>query len=223
MPSNSSVSLPLQAVVFDYGAVLTLAPTLEEWSELAATAGLPVKEFRRAYGLYRPDYDRAACGATAYWQAVTRRPLDAHTLAKLIELDNRHWTRINPEMLALSRRLRQAGIKTAILSNMEFEMLAEMRAKLPWLDEFELQVYSCEVRMAKPDHAIYLHATAELGVQPGETLFIDDKPVNVEGARQVGMKALLFDQPTRQAELEALLNREGIALEEEADAAAAIQ
>jgi hypothetical protein len=30
-------------------------------------------------------------------------------------------------MLGLARRLRKAGIKTAILSNMEFEMLAAMR------------------------------------------------------------------------------------------------
>ena len=84
------------------------------------------------------------------------------TLGKLIELDNEQWTRVNPEMLALGRRLRKAGAKTAILSNMEFEMLAAMEAKFQWLSEFAVKIFSCKVRMAKPAAEIFLHTAAEL-------------------------------------------------------------
>ena len=46
--------------------------------------------------------------------------------------------------------------------------------------------------MAKPDPAIYHHVLKELGTQPEETLFIDDKAVNIEAAQALGMKALVF-------------------------------
>ena len=200
----------LQAVVFDYGTVLSYSPTAEEWQRLALTAGRPLQEFRHDYWLYRDAYDRAACGATSYWQAVARRCLDARTLGKLIAFDNQQWTRVNPAMLDLSRRLRAYAVKTAILSNMEFEMLAEMRAKFDWLNEFSLQVYSCEVRMAKPEVAIFLHTAAELGVEPSGILFVDDKQTNLDGARKAGMKTLLFDAPEKQSELENLLHQEGV-------------
>ena len=203
-----------QAVVFDYGTVLSYAPTPRQWQELAATAGRPHDEFKYDYWRYRDEYDRASCGAAAYWQAVARRPLDSRTLGKLIELDNTQWTRVNPGMLTLASRLRKAGIKTAILSNMEFEMLAAMRAKFPWLSEFAVKIFSCEVRLAKPAVEIFLHTAAELRVDPGCALFLDDKPPNIDGARKAGMQAFLFDAPEKQDELECLLREKGILLAE---------
>ena len=204
----------LQAVVFDYGKVLSYAPTPREWQELASTAGRPLDAFQPDYWRYRDAYDRASCGAAAYWQAVARRPLDSRTLGKLIELDNEQWTRVNPDMLALARRLRKAGIKTAILSNMEFEMLAAMQAKFPWLSEFAVRIFSCKVRLVKPSVEIFLHTAAELRVAPGCALFLDDKPPNIDGARKAGMQAFLFDAPEKQGELERLLLEKGIPLAE---------
>jgi putative hydrolase of the HAD superfamily len=203
-------STALQAVVFDYGTVLSFAPTSREWHELASVVGRPPDDFKRDYWIYRDGYDHASYGATTYWQAVARRPLDSPTLAKLIELDNEQWTRVNPGMLALSRRLREAGIKTAILSNMEFEMLAAMRAKFPWLNEFKVKIYSCEIRLAKPEVEIFLHTARGLRVEPGRTLFLDDKQVNIDGARKAGMQAFLFDAPEKQVELEHLLLEQGV-------------
>jgi len=200
----------LQAVVFDYGKVLSYAPTPTEWQELSSTAGRPLDEFKHDYWRYRDEYDRACCGASAYWQAVARRPLDSRTLGRLIELDNEQWTRVNPGMLALARRLREAGVKTAILSNMEFEMLAAMRAKFPWLGEFAVKVFSCEIQLVKPQVEVYLHTAAALRVDPGCTLFLDDKQPNIDGARKAGMQAFLFDAPEKQGELEYLLLEKGI-------------
>jgi len=205
-------SSSLRAVVFDYGRVLSYAPTLRQWQELASTAGRPLDEFQQSYWRYRDEYDRASCGAAGYWQAVARRPLDSRTLGKLIELDNEQWTRVNPDMLALSCRLRMAGIKTAILSNMEFEMLAAMQAKFPWLSEFAVKIFSCEVRLTKPAVEIFLLTAADLRVDPDCALFLDDKQSNIDGARKAGMQAFLFDTPEKQVELEQLLLEKGILL-----------
>jgi FMN phosphatase YigB (HAD superfamily) len=51
--------------------------------------------------------------------------------------------------------------------------------------------------MAKPDPAIYRHVLKELGTQPEETLFLDDKLVNVEAAEALGIKAIQFSTVDR--------------------------
>jgi putative hydrolase of the HAD superfamily len=105
-----------------------------------------------------------------------------------------------------------AGIKTAILSNMEFEMLAAMQAKFPWLSEFAVKIFSCEVRLTKPAVEIFLLTAADLRVDPDCALFLDDKQSNIDGARKAGMQAFLFDTPEKQVELEQLLLEKGILL-----------
>jgi HAD superfamily hydrolase (TIGR01509 family) len=53
-------------------------------------------------------------------------------------------------------------------------------------------VWSYQLRIAKPDPAIYLHVLKELGTRAEETLFLDDKLVNVEAARALGIQAIQF-------------------------------
>ncbi len=53
-------------------------------------------------------------------------------------------------------------------------------------------VVSGAVKMLKPDPAIYHLALNRFGLAPGEALFVDDRAVNVDGARSVGMHAHLF-------------------------------
>jgi len=60
--------------------------------------------------------------------------------------------------------------------------------------------------MRKPDAQIYLYALNNLGVKPEEAVFVDDRLVNVEGARKVGMGTVLFQNPAQcKKELDKLL------------------
>jgi HAD superfamily hydrolase (TIGR01509 family) len=54
---------------------------------------------------------------------------------------------------------------------------------------------SAEVGVMKPEARIYQMALDALGVAPAESVFVDDFPENVEGARAVGMQAIHFIQP----------------------------
>ena len=53
-------------------------------------------------------------------------------------------------------------------------------------------VVSGREKLLKPDPAIYYLALDRFGLKPAEALFIDDREINVEGARAVGMHAHLF-------------------------------
>ncbi|MGH3745350.1 MAG: HAD-IA family hydrolase, partial [Mycobacteriales bacterium] len=57
-------------------------------------------------------------------------------------------------------------------------------------------VYSHEVHLAKPDPAIYHLACERLEVEPGEVVFVDDRPENVDAAAGLGMHAFLHADDT---------------------------
>ncbi|MCB9205062.1 MAG: HAD family phosphatase [Flavobacteriales bacterium] len=54
---------------------------------------------------------------------------------------------------------------------------------------FEKVYYSFEVGMRKPEERIFQLVIDELGFAPEETLFIDDSPQHIEGAKKVGLNA----------------------------------
>lgn len=185
----------LKAVLFDYGKVLSLPPTLEQWQMLSTRFGKPIQEFQEIYWGNREELDRGTLDNIAYWQKVGRDcglEISEAEALELIEQDNTQWTNENPEMLELARDLKRAGYKTAIVSNMERRMLAAMRKKLGWLDEFDVQIYSCEIGTVKPEPEIYLECCRRLECQPAEALFLDDKKANTEGAKKVGMQSYVF-------------------------------
>jgi HAD superfamily hydrolase (TIGR01509 family) len=68
-------------------------------------------------------------------------------------------------------------------------------------------VVSGEVKLLKPDPAIYYLALDRFGLKPADALFVDDREINVEGALAVGMEAHLF---TDAADLRARLEAEGL-------------
>jgi HAD superfamily hydrolase (TIGR01509 family) len=58
-------------------------------------------------------------------------------------------------------------------------------------------VYSHEVGLAKPDPEIYVLTASRLGVRPGEIVFLDDVPANVDAARAAGWHAVLHEDAAR--------------------------
>ncbi len=68
-------------------------------------------------------------------------------------------------------------------------------------------VVSGEVKLLKPDPAIYYLALDRFRLRPDEALFVDDRQINLAGAEAVGMKAHLF---TDAADLRRRLVAEGL-------------
>lgn len=89
------------------------------------------------------------------------------------------------------RSLRPA-YKTGLLSNAFSNLRHVVCDVWEFGDAFDAMVISAEVGMMKPDAAIYHLAAERLGVQPGEAVFVDDMPRNVDGARAAGMHSIQF-------------------------------
>jgi putative hydrolase of the HAD superfamily len=49
------------------------------------------------------------------------------------------------------------------------------------------------MKMRKPDEEIFKHVLSENGLIASETLFIDDSPQHIEGAKKVGIQTYYLD------------------------------
>lgn len=192
---------PIRAVIFDYGGVLTTSgrTALREWT--------------REEGIRRETYS-AALKAWLSRDAPHGTPIhrletgeiDAEQfnelLAERLETEDggpvapqgllsrlfAHM-RDDPEMLQLVRDLRDAGVRTALLSN-------SWGNNYPWdrlAGLFEQSVVSGEVGLRKPDPRIYRLVLDKLGLPARQTAFVDDGSPNVEVAGQLGMRTVLHD------------------------------
>ncbi len=90
------------------------------------------------------------------------------------------------------------GLKIALLSNAWTSLRTALESEWQIADVFDAIVVSAEVGLAKPDPRIYHLALAELGISPGEAVFLDDMQENIDAARFVGMHAVRFES-TEQA------------------------
>jgi putative hydrolase of the HAD superfamily len=99
---------------------------------------------------------------------------------------------VDEGMLDWVSQLRAAGIKTGLLSNMPRDLVTYLRANCKWMENFVFKTFSSEVRLIKPDPAIYEHTLHGLGVSSSESLFVDDREINIQAARALGMHAIQF-------------------------------
>ena len=119
----------------------------------------------------------------------------------LIEAYHRRWAETlgdaiqgTVEVLA---ELRDAGVRLVALSNWSAETFPVALERYPFLGWFEGIVISGEVGAAKPDERIFRALIERHGIEPAETVFVDDTVANVEAADELGFVGLRFHDPDR--------------------------
>jgi HAD superfamily hydrolase (TIGR01509 family) len=97
--------------------------------------------------------------------------------------------RLFDDALPFLHRLRSRGIAIAIVSNCG-QHTRNLLVSLGVAALADVLVLSCEVGLIKPSARIFRHALNELGVEPGDALFVDDQAVFCAGAEAVGVRAV---------------------------------
>jgi putative hydrolase of the HAD superfamily len=181
-------------VVFDYGGVISRPQPERDVAALAAAAGGPVPDFLDAYWARREAYDRADLDAEAFWKGVTNqlgRSWDPGRMPELVRLDIRSWQHLRPGVVRLVDEVAASGHRLALLSNAPHEVAAGF-ASLPVARQFEHLLFSCDLRLVKPDPRCFSAALATLEAAPADVIFIDDRQDNVDAAAGVGISAIKF-------------------------------
>ncbi|HWJ20333.1 MAG TPA: hypothetical protein VNR65_16580, partial [Geobacterales bacterium] len=106
------------AVIFDYGRVLSLAPSSAELQEFAALVGVTEPPFFEIYSATRHDYDAGRADFRQHWQSFADAAgveLGPAQVERIAGMETLMWLRVNPEALALAREIKAHGVRTAIL------------------------------------------------------------------------------------------------------------
>lgn len=180
-------------LVFDLGDVLV--PSGDVLPHLAAELGVTTAQLAPAFWRHRHAYDLGG-DERAYWESVLTalgRAPDAGLLRRLRDLDSTKWSVLPPAGRRLLDRL--AGLRLGILSNAPAPLAAAVRAA-QWSAAMDALVFSAEVRLAKPDPAIYARADAVYGTRPEDVVFFDDRADNVAAARAHGWDAHVWVEGT---------------------------
>ncbi|MGH3352812.1 MAG: HAD family hydrolase [Nocardioides sp.] len=200
---------PTRAVIFDYGGVMTtpvrdsiatwieadgikpesFTAVLKEWLGRYVDAGTPIHRLELG-DLPVEEFDRLLAGRLETYAGT---PVNSEgVLSRLFA-----GMAPDPQMWALARDLRAAGVRVALLSNSWGDFYDHAQIE----ETFEVAVISERVGLRKPDPAIFQLVLDKLGLDAAECAFIDDAEPNIIGARDLGLTAVLHQDAasTREA------------------------
>jgi putative hydrolase of the HAD superfamily len=86
-------------------------------------------------------------------------------------------------------------IKLFYLSNMPEPYARTLELKHDFIQWFDDGIFSADVKLAKPDAAIYALCTQRFGLQGTDTVFIDDSLHNIQAARTHGWRGVHLPVP----------------------------
>jgi epoxide hydrolase-like predicted phosphatase len=201
--------MTIQAVVFDIGGVLEITPDLGWAPAWESRLGLPAGEIgERMADAWRGGEIGAVSEAEVHQAARERLGLDEGQLAEFMaDLWRDYLGTANAELIEYARRLRPR-YRTGILSNSFVGARERERAAYGFEDLVDEIVYSHECGLSKPDPRAYALVCSRLGVEPVETVLVDDTEMCVDGARLAGLHAVQYrDNAQAIGGIEELLGR----------------
>ncbi len=182
----------IRAVLFDFGGVIAEEGFREGLRAIALLVGLDSEalfELGRET-VYRSRYVIGATPESAYWREIRERT----GISLTDDLMRREIIRrfvLRPEMLAHADRLRSSGLRVAILSD-QTNWLGEIDEHEHFSGHFDRVFNSYRLGKSKRDPSVFGDVCRGMGVEPRETLFVDDSAENVARARGAGLGAIRF-------------------------------
>ncbi|MFB9547986.1 HAD family hydrolase [Nocardioides luteus] len=182
----------VSGVVWDFGNVLI------KWDPLPAiAAGVGDADARAFLSSYDfGSWNHLQDAGRTWAQALTALEGDAPQWlsAGAAYVDNFPLSMLGPVpgTHELVRELAAAGFPQVGLTNWSAELYPHASSTYDVIGLLRDVVVSGEVRLAKPDPAIYQLVGERAGIPLERLVFIDDSPVNVDAAAGLGMQAIQF-------------------------------
>jgi len=198
----------IKAVIWDMGGVLLREEDPIPREKLAAEYGISVN---RLYELVFQSESSKLAGLgeiseEEHWNRVAQTigiPPD-----RLGDFQTRFWAgdRVDPQLSDFISGLK-GEYRTALLSNAWSGTRKALDEYYGCLDLFHHIIISAEVKLAKPDPAIYCETLQLVEVKPGEAIFVDDLQENVDAANELGIHGIRFHKADQAiADVRKLLN-----------------
>jgi len=181
----------IKAVIFDWGGVLIDDPFSTVVAYCSEALGVTEERFAQVREIHYPDFLKGLISEKEFWhRACGDLRVPPPSAPSLWGEAFRKAYVPRQEMFDLVAFLQGRGYRTALLSNAE-EPAAQYFQELGY-PMFDVLTFSCLEHTAKPEREIYELTLRRLDVAPAEALMIDDREDYLDGAWDVGIRALLF-------------------------------
>ncbi len=193
LTATSLIAAP-QAIVFDFGGVLTGEPnreavitfirqsfhfSAEEFEKVNQEKRLAVKQGKTDEEFWISYAKNKGIKLPANWSASFKSVM-------------KDAIGVKPEMYVLVDQLKEQQIPVALLSNID-DRLSKLIRDFGLYEPFEPCLLSCEIGVENPDLKAYELLLKTLNLPAKDVVFIDDRPENVEAAKTLGLDAILFE------------------------------
>ena len=187
----------VQALLFDFDGTIvdSEGPAFCSWQEVYAAHGQELL----------PDRWVACVGTIGGFDAfadleqlvggpVDRDAIQAARLRRKSEL--LALERVRPGVEAYVRQARARGLRVGIVTSGPRDWVEENLTRLGWAEDWDCMLCADhEQSIAKPDPHLYREAVAELGLEPGEAVAIEDSPNGVAAAKAAGLFCVAVPNP----------------------------
>lgn len=171
----------IKSVIFDCFGVLT------EDGWLAFVGKYRTPENADELGYLNHQLDKGLIEYTEFLEEVCKvTGVEKNEVHKMVTTSHHP----NEILFEYIQQLKNAGYVLGVISNVGAPLNDYLPQKL--VDLFDHITLSYEVGVIKPDPRIYEYCIERIGFAPAECVFIDDREPNVQGAINVGMKGLLY-------------------------------
>lgn len=99
----------------------------------------------------------------------------------------------NKETINYIQELKERGFKIYFLSNINKWDIEYNINRFDFFKFADGAIYSCDVKYVKPEKECYLALINKYNLKVEECIFIDDTKINIDSARELGIKSILFD------------------------------
>ena len=188
----------IKNVVFDYGGVIMDIRPMAYVEEMIRLGCPDIRALHERF-TQQQVYRRFETGqiSAGEFRDLVRTGIPDHASDALVD---HAWNLILGDIPRHRFDLLQAlkpKYRTFLLSNTNpihydfYQDYARKNFGIPSLDSlFEKAFFSFQIGLYKPDHDIFHYILKDGGLDPSETVFIDDMAENVEAARQCGMQGI---------------------------------
>jgi len=182
----------IESVIFDWGGVLIDDPRAELLRHCAHAFGVSQDDYTPVHDSFLDEFHTGAISEQMFWRRISAE------LGKPAPETRSLWYEAfraayvpRLEVFSLATSLHDKGYKTALLSNTELPAVGFFHEQN--YNMLDVLVFSCIERIAKPEQKIYEITLNRLGSKARQTVFTDDRPDYVQGAREAGLNAILFE------------------------------
>ncbi|MBW4061549.1 HAD-IA family hydrolase [Candidatus Saccharibacteria bacterium] len=202
--------MDIKAVGFDYIGVTAHLNGPSIFDVVGEITGHSFDEVKAVYGQHNAGFQVGSITKDQLWSAVASELDASGQIDKILAAAAADLPVVDPEMLAFVDKVRAAGYKTGLLSNLAPETPWDegMRAAgVP--NHFDVVMLSGDVGLAKPDPNLYRLFAGQLGVDTHELIFTDDRQASLAGVEFIGVRPIVFENL---AQLKAQLTKLGVKL-----------